>query len=164
MQDNDALLRVLVESQIEFVLIGGVAANVLGSSYSTQDLDVLAPLSVENCEKILRALMPFNPRFYQTLGAPKVTRTAAELAEFKNLYFKTDLGKIDLLGALPPVGSFVDVAARAQVFTVFGHDCRVVSLDDLIAVKAFVGRPKDKFVELELRAIRERLKAGPVKR
>ncbi|MEW6432642.1 MAG: hypothetical protein AB1730_14155 [Myxococcota bacterium] len=33
------------------------------------------------------------------------------------------------------------------------------TVDDIIEEKAHVGRPKDKAVELELRAIRERLRA-----
>jgi hypothetical protein len=42
--------------------------------------------------------------------------------------------------------------------TMFGREYRVLSLDDLIEVKAFVGRPKDRLAELELRAIRDRLR------
>ena len=51
------------------------------------------------------------------------------------------------------------MAARAETLSVLGMDLRVISLDDLITVKAHVGRPKDRHMELELRAIRE-LKAA----
>jgi predicted nucleotidyltransferase len=37
-----------------------------------------------------------------------------------------------------------------------GRSCRVIGLEDLIAIKAFVGRPKDKAVEVELRALANR--------
>jgi hypothetical protein len=37
---------------------------------------------------------------------PRVPRAAAALAEFRNLPFDTTLGRIDLLGSLPPVGDF----------------------------------------------------------
>jgi hypothetical protein len=40
--------------------------------------------------------------------------------------------------------------------TIGGASYRVVSLDDLLAVKEHVGRPKDKLVAIEMRAIRER--------
>jgi hypothetical protein len=121
---------------------------------------VVAPLSVENCGRILRALGPYSPRFYQALGKPPVTHTAVELSEFKNLYFATELGLIDLLGLLPPIGDYATVAARAVPRELEGRTCRVLSLDDLIEVKAFVGRPKDRLVEVELRAIRARLAGG----
>lgn len=66
---------------------------------------------------------------------------------------------VDLLGSLPPIGDYTAVAGRAVPMTLEGRTCRVLGLDDLITVKAFVGRPKDKVVEVELRAIRERLRA-----
>jgi predicted nucleotidyltransferase len=158
-QESDALLRRLVEAGVEFVLVGGVAANLHGSSYLTRDLDVVTRLSRENCARILAALGDLEPRFYQTHGSPRVTRTAEELAEFRNLYFDTTLGRIDLLGSLPPVGEFDRVLAQSTEVDLGGIRCRVLSLDDLIEVKAHVGRPKDRAVELELRAIRERLRS-----
>lgn len=160
-QKTPELLRRLLEHQVEFVVIGGVAAIAHGSASFTLDFDVVAPLTLENCQRILRAFQDAEPRFYQAHGSPRVTRTAEELSEFKNLYFDTTLGRIDILGNVPPVGDYARVATQAKVVRVFEHDCRIICLDDLIAVKAHVGRPKDRAVELELRAIRERLQAGP---
>lgn len=151
------VIGTLLDAEVEFVVVGGIAAIAHGASYVTRDFDAVAPLTVGNCEKILRAVGPLAPRFYQAHGKPKVTRTAEELSEFKNLYLETTLGIIDLLGSLPPLGDFATVAARAVPMTLEGRTCRVLCLDDLITVKAFVGRPKDKAVEVELRAIRERL-------
>ena len=110
---------------------------------------------MQSTPELLRRLL--DAKVDSSLGKPRVDRTAEELAEFKNLYLDTTLGRIDILGALPPVGSFEHVASRAIAVVVHGHACRIVGLDDLIAVKAHVARPKDKQVELELRAIRERL-------
>ncbi len=149
------LLRLLLEANVEFVVVGGVAAIAHGVATMTDALDVVAPLIVENCRRILAAVGPYEPRFYQTLGKPPVTRTAEELSEFRNLYFSTTLGVVDFLGTLPPIGTFREVAARSIVRTLHGLECRIISLDDLIAVKAHVGRPKDKSVEFELRAIRD---------
>jgi len=41
---------------------------------------------------------------------------------------------------------------------VFGHACRVISLDDLIQAKEALGREKDLLAARELRAVREKLK------
>ena len=154
-QRNVELLKALLDAHVEFVVIGGVAANVLGTSGFTKDLDVCARLSVTNCRRILEALGTLRPRFYQTMGKPPVDRTAEQLAEFKNLYFETDWGVIDLLGSVPPVGDYERVAAGAEAAILGELQVRVIGLDDLIAVKAHVGRPKDKLAEVELRAIRE---------
>lgn len=159
-QENDRLLKALVDAGVEFVLVGGVAANLHGSSQLTKDLDVVVRLTVANCGRILAALQSHHPRFYQAHGRPPVDRTAEQLAEFKNLYWDTDLGRVDLLGSLPPVGEYERVAQASIAVTVGGLTCRLVALDDLIAVKQHVARPKDKAVEMELRAIRERLKGA----
>lgn len=155
-QNTPELLRLLLDAEVEFVVVGGVAAIAHGSASFTVDFDVVAPLTVENVSRLLRALAPWEPRFYQAAGKPRVERSAEELAEFKNLYLDTTLGRIDILGSLPPVGDYETVMSRALTVPLFGHPCRIVSLDDLIAVKAHVARPKDKLVELELRAIRDR--------
>ena len=75
-QKTPELLRALLEAEVDFVVVGGVAAIAHGSATFTLDMDVVAPLSVENCERILCALGPLSPRFYQTPGSPRVMRTA----------------------------------------------------------------------------------------
>lgn len=155
MQNTPELLRRLLEAQVEFVVVGGVAAIAHGSASFTVDFDVVAPFTLENTAKMLAAVSGLEARFYQTPGKPPLDRTAEQLAHFKNLYLETTLGRVDLLGSLPSVGSYEVVAARALTVRLFEHECRIVALDDLIAVKAHLGRPKDKQVELELRAIRE---------
>ena len=111
--DPREVLRVLLEADVDFVVVGGVAAIAHGSSYLTRDFDAVIPITVENCRRILTALSPYSPRFYQAHGKPKVDRTPEELAAFKNLYLDTALGTIDLLGSLPPVGDFARVAESA---------------------------------------------------
>jgi hypothetical protein len=157
-QNTPEILRQLLALQVDFLVIGGVAAITHGASTFTDDFDILAPLTVENCRRLLVALSAHHPVFYQSLGKPLGDRNAERLAQFKNLYFDTDLGSIDILGSLPPLGDFGTVAPRATSRALFGHTCRILGLDDLIEVKRYVGRPKDKQVELELVAVRERLR------
>lgn len=61
---------------------------------------------------------------------------------------------------VPPVGSYAEVAARALTMEVYGRPCRVISLDDLIAVKAHVGRDKDRRALEELKALWARQKGS----
>ncbi len=140
--------------------MGGVAAIAWGSEQFTKDLDVAAPFTHENLERLLGVVMPLGPRFYQTLGKPRVERTAENLSHFKNLYLETSLGILDVLSEVPPIGKFQAVAARAATLVLFERPCRVIALDDLIDVKAHVARPKDKLVEVSLRAIRARMKSA----
>ena len=54
----EKLLPRLVEGDITFVLIGGVAANVLGSARLTFDVDIVYDRSKGNLEKLVKALRP----------------------------------------------------------------------------------------------------------
>ena len=55
---------------------------------------------------------------------------------------------------MPPAGEATEVLANAVLMRLDeAHSVRVVSLEMLIQVKAALGRPKDKQVEVELRAI-----------
>jgi len=104
-------------------------------------------------------VQPFEPRFYQAANRPRAERSALELTKFKNLYFETALGTLGILGSLLPLGAYEEVAGRADVHEFFGMNCRILALDDLIAVKVHAGRPKDRITEVELRAIRDLKKA-----
>jgi predicted nucleotidyltransferase len=159
-QKNEELLRLLADAQVDFVVIGGVAAIAHGSATFTKDFDVAAPLTLANVERLMSALAPYAPRYAMTIDKRRVTHTAEELTRFNNLYFLTDLGRIDILKVVEPIGPYETVAANAETIRLFERSVKVISLDDLIAVKTHVGRPKDKPVELELRAIRDKLRSG----
>lgn len=150
------LLQELTRGKIDFAVVGGTAAVLHGASTATYDLDVVMPFTLVNCERLLRVTDPLNPRLSHTPDKRPLTLTAQELVGFKSLYLSTTLGRLDVLGSLPPVGTAEEVIAGAD-WMVVGEDTqvRVVGLDSLIRVKAAMDRPKDKQVELELRAISE---------
>jgi hypothetical protein len=50
------LLQRLCDAGVDFVIVGGFAATLHGSSLVTRDLDVCAILSSENVEKLRAAL------------------------------------------------------------------------------------------------------------
>lgn len=160
LQNTEALLTALADADVQFVVIGGVAAHVHGSQIFTDDLDVLAPLDAANCSRLISALAPLAPAFHRTNPPRLLPTDPSELAQFRNLYLVTSCGRLDVLGAMPPIGDYVAVYSGAQSVVLFGRPTRVVALADLIAVKAATGRPKDGLVAAELRAIAARLAAG----
>lgn len=141
-QRTPELLRRLLEARVEFVIIGGVAAIAHGSAAFTLDFDIAAPLSEENLTRLLGALADLRPRYALAADKRAVTESARILARNKNLYLLTDLGRLDIVSEVPPIGSYEAVASRALQVEVMGLSCLVISLDDLIAVKAHLGRDK----------------------
>lgn len=138
------LLRRLNEAQVPFVVVGGTAAVLHGSSTVTYDLDVLIRFSEENCDRLLRAMDGLNPRLSRTPDKRPLRLSAKELASYRNVYLATDAGRLDVLGSLPPLIDLEEILQRAVLVEVEELRIRVLSLQDLITVKAAMTRPKDR--------------------
>jgi len=61
MMDVPNLLRLLTEHEVAFIIIGGVAAVIHGSSRLTQDLDVVYQRTPQNMRRLVQALVAQSP-------------------------------------------------------------------------------------------------------
>jgi predicted nucleotidyltransferase len=147
------LLQRLSDGGIEFVVIGGFAGILHGSSMVTDDLDVCAVLTGENIEKIRAALKDLKPVHRMTHGRLSFLDHPANGLPMKNLYLKTDAGVVDVLSSVLGVGEFARLRAEAVEIELFGRRVAVMSLRDLIVAKEACGREKDLLTAKELRAI-----------
>lgn len=155
MQNLKALLERLLESQVDFVLIGGFASVTYGSTLVTQDLDICAALTEDNVASLRKALSDLNPRHRMNPGfKPSFIDQPKNLTGLQNIYLETDWGILDILSEAAPAGSFKDIKARALEIQLYGHACKVISLDDLIKIKESMKRPKDLATLNELKIIR----------
>lgn len=155
MNQFERLLRVLVEGNVEFMVIGGVAAYHHGSSRVTIDLDILYARSRANIARMVSALGPLHPYLR---GAPAgLPFRFDELTVQKGLNFTliTDAGPLDCLGDVTGIGSYEMVLPRSHDADLFGMRCRFIDLDALIEAKRAAGRQKDLDAIAELEAIRE---------
>lgn len=150
--DAEKLLRLLVDAGLPFTLVGGLAAIAHGASTFTREVDVAMVLDDDTLPRLLEALAPVHPR-HATRPDLGIVADATRLRGFRLLLFDTDLGRLDVLGELPPLDDVRDLPSVERVFG-DGLVVRVLALDELITVKAHVGRAKDKTMETELRAIR----------
>jgi predicted nucleotidyltransferase len=158
--DFEALLRLLAAARVEFIIVGGAAATVHGSSRLTQDLDIVYRRSPDNLRRLEQALAPEHPYLR---GAPvglPFRLDAETLERGLNFTLVTDLGDLDLLGEIAGGGGYEALLADAQAIEVFGSKCLVLGIDRLIAVKRAAGRPKDLEAIAELEKIRETLSSG----
>jgi predicted nucleotidyltransferase len=158
MTDFKALLRALSEGGVEFILVGGVAATVHGSTRLTVDVDAVYRRTTENIERLVLALTPYHPYLR---GAPRGLPFRWDAATVKrglNFTLTTDIGDVDLLGEITGGGDYDQLVAATVGIRVFGIECRCLTLDKLIDVKRAAGRPKDFEAIAELEAIREHRK------
>ena len=59
MTDFAALIRLLAQHKVEFILVGGAAATAHGSARLTQDLDIIYRRTTEPFGHLLSALWAF---------------------------------------------------------------------------------------------------------
>lgn len=158
MIDINRLLQRLCDADIDFVIVGGFAATLHGSSLVTRDLDVCATLSSENVAKLRDALRDLKPAHRLTSQKISFLDNPDPGAKIRNLYLRTDFGPVDILTSILGVGEFERVRAASIEVELFQRTCRVMSLDDLILAKEALGREKDFLAAKELRAVREKQK------
>ncbi|MCB9895251.1 MAG: hypothetical protein H6839_12435 [Planctomycetes bacterium] len=161
MTDYRGLLETLAKSQVEFIIVGGIAAAFHGSARSTNDVDVVYRRTPENMRRVASALEPIHPRLR---GAPKEIPflfDAKTIQRGLNFTLSTDLGDIDLLGQVTGGGSYDDLLSHSTVTEVLGISCRCVDIETLIALKRAAGRRKDFEAIAELELIRDRKPGAP---
>ncbi|MDT5261671.1 MAG: hypothetical protein QOC61_675 [Acidobacteriota bacterium] len=155
MIDFEKTLALLSDAGVRFVIIGGLAITIHGSSYVTFDLDICYARDDENLIRLARALHPVNPRLR---GAPARLQFRFDEETLKhglNFTLTTDVGDVDLIGEVAGVGDYHVAAATSMSVELFGGQYAVLTLDALIASKRAAGRPKDLQVLPELEALRE---------
>lgn len=153
--DFPALIMLLTEGGVEFIVIGGVAATIHGSAHITVDLDLLYRRTPENVEKLAAALAPIRPYLR---GAPEglpFRFDAATIHRGLNFTLQTTLGDLDLLGEVSGGGTYDKIVPEAETAVLEGRQFHCVSLRRLIAMKRAAGRPKDLNVIAELEALLE---------
>jgi predicted nucleotidyltransferase len=154
--DFKTLLSKLSENDFDFILIGGFAASVYGSSYVTHDLDVCAILTPENIEKLRKVLADVHPKHRITSNKPSFLEIPEDLNGINNLYLETDVGVLDLISNVIGIGDFSELSKNAIEIKIFGQNCKLISLDDLIKAKLTLKRPKDILVAQELEIIQKK--------
>lgn len=149
------LLRLLIQSGVEFIVIGGVAGVAHGLARFTQDVDVVYRRSPDNIRRIVGAFADKKP---YPRGAPPGLPFIWDERTIQmglNFTFDTTLGKIDLLGEIAGGGNYEQLLPFSSAKHVYGVDCICLNLDKLIEVKTAAGRPKDFEAIAELHALQE---------
>ena len=128
----------LTAAGVDFVVVGGIAATMHGSSRDTFDLDICPAQDQANLDALGRALV----------------RVGAQLRGAPAGILDTRFGAIDVL--MRPDGSppYAQLRRRAVRTEIGSTSVLIASVDDLIAMKRTAGRTKDRADVEELEAIK----------
>ncbi len=149
------LLVLLAGTKVHFIVVGGVAASLHGSSRLTSDLDVVYSRNAQNLERLVASLQGHGPYLRGAPPGLPFRLDEATLRSGLNFTLKTDLGDIDILGEITGGGSYEDLLPHSVEMQIFGFWIRCLDLDTLICVKRAAGRPRDFDAIAELELIRQ---------
>lgn len=161
--DTAEVLRVLARHEVDFIIVGGQAAVLLGSPIVTWDFDACYQRTPENLRRLAAALKDLQAR----LRVAGMSDEEAEDLPFAlddqtleaslNFTFQTRAGAVDLLGQPAGVLGYDELIRNAIEVEVYGVTVKVCALEDLMTMKRHAGRPKDQAQLAELTALRDEL-------
>ena len=100
----EGILRAFQKQKVKYVIVGGIAVNLLGSMRSTADLDILVEMSDNNLEKIVKILKSRGYRVKQPVDPMRIVdrKTREDWIKNKhmkafNFYKKDELKEVDII-------------------------------------------------------------------
>jgi hypothetical protein len=154
--DPAGILRVLVDKDVRFVVVGGIAGALHGSTTLTADVDILYDRDLANLDRLAGALAALGAVRRDLPAGVKPPVDARALRNGTSFLLTTDRGDLDCIGETPS-GAFTypQVAPTAERMEIGrGLVVPVASLDELIRMKRATGRPKDRIEVETLGALR----------
>lgn len=138
------LLERLVEAEVQFVLVGGLAVNAWGYLRGTRDVDVVPDPDRENLEKLDALLRELGGRVDVGGRLLDSAAIATFLKTGDRTLVMTELGQVDVLQGLPQVPRYDELEEQARDLDLEGLQVRVCSLEHLLEMKRASDRPRDR--------------------
>jgi predicted nucleotidyltransferase len=157
--DIQAILRELVEGQVEFLLIGGVAVGYHGHVRATKDVDVVPAPDRANLERLAEVLKHLDARvegaeeFDEGELPDPLDPAALELGG--NWVLSTRLGRLDVMQWIGDWPLWAELSPGAIEDAVGDLPIKILSYEDLVRLKELAGRPEDLADLQRLREVRE---------
>jgi predicted nucleotidyltransferase len=142
--EADAILRVLVECAVDFVVIGGVAVQAHGYIRLTQDLDIIVRPSSVSFSRLSEAFAELEAEL-RTAGTLKLT-DPHQLLHAPLVPVMTRAGALDVVHVEHVAGaprSYDALREAALVVNLDGLEVPIAGLSDLIRMKRAAGRDQD---------------------
>jgi hypothetical protein len=140
--DAQRILDELARHEVDFVLVGGLAAQTHGSTRMTNDVDVIPAPDPDNLARLAGALDALRARVLNP-GHEGLEIDAAMLPRATIWQFATPHGDVDVLHDAPGAGPYAELRERALSIALADTRVPVVGRDDLIRMKLARGRPVD---------------------
>ncbi len=148
-------LEALSRHGVDFVVVGGIAATLLGTSRDTFDLDVCPSQDPANLDALGEALIELQAKLRGVEESVPFVPDGRTLSNMRIITLDTSAGPLDILMRPDGCPPYERLRANAERKELGGFSVLVASIDDLIAMRRSADRLKDQLVVEELEAIRK---------
>jgi hypothetical protein len=160
-QSLTTLLARLAASGADFLLVGGLAAVAQGAPLSTIDVDVVHRRDDGNVALLLSFLSSVDARYRGRPSGQVLRPTREALLGAGHQLLVTELGPLDLLGAIEEGRDYPSLLPEAVTVSVEGHPVRVVRLETLADLKRGAVDPKGRLTFAILEETLRKKKESP---
>jgi len=156
----EEILRAFQKQKIKYVIVGGIALNLLGFLRNTADMDILVEMSDENLRKVVGVLKKRGYHVKQPvdpigIANPKIRYDWIHNKHMKafNFYKPDELKEVDIIIGSPV--SYEDAKKTVRRIKIDDIIVSVISIDNLIKMKRGTGRSIDRLDIEQLKKIKK---------
>ncbi len=139
------------EHQVDYIVVGGVAAVIQGVRVTTFDLDALVRISGENAKRLAAALEALDARYREHDSI--IRPTIKDILAGVHLLLKTRAGPLDIPGFIGEHKRYEDLVGVSSEVDMSVGSFRILDMEELIRQKRKSDRPKDRAVPEILEAV-----------
>lgn len=145
----EEILREFQKEKVKYVLVGGMAVNLLGFPRTTADMDIIVEMTDANISKIVKILKKMGYSVKQPVDPMLIANQKIREDWIKNKFLKAfnfykydELKEVDIIIKSP----ITYEKAKKNAVTIKSGDIQlsVISPNDLIKMKKDTGRDLDK--------------------
>ena len=138
-----ALVQALVDGNVDFVIVGGVAVVLQAMPRFTKDLDICYSPAQDNLDALGVVLVALKARLRGIPEEVPFVPDGRTLRQTQIVCLTTPVGDIDLLVNPEGAPTYKTLRRRADVMELGGRSVRIASIEDMLAMKRAAGRPQD---------------------
>jgi len=136
----------LLDAEVELIVVGGLAAVLMGAPVVTFDIDIVHRRTPENVDRLLALLLRNGAYHRLDLANRRLPPTRDALLGRGHLNLAMGDAKLDVLCEIEERSGYEDLVGDAEPVPFHGKTLLVLGLRRLIQAKAAAGRPKDHMV------------------
>ncbi len=148
------LLEGLLKANVQFILVGGLAAVIQGAPLTTLDVDIVHDRSEENIDRLFNFLKS-NDAIFRRPDDQIIVPQKDDFFGLRHGLFTTRLGPLDVLAVIEEQKTYEDLIGHAHEIAFRGYKLHVLDLETLIALKKASRDPKH---QLQLPILEETLR------